>query len=167
MDPSLASQLAPRWRRLAAAAIDNVLVAPGAAMLLYSCFLLLSFTFAHPSGLTRMPPELNDQINILCKWGALLFVGVLLVQLAGQWLLGQSLGKMTLGIRIVAMDGRSAGLTRGVLARTVAVWLACGAANVVPGGMLWLALVDVLFIVRPDRRCAHDLLAGTVVVRKR
>ena len=32
-----------------------------------------------------------------------------------------------------------------------------------PGMVLWL--LDVLFIVRKDRRCLHDLVAGSVVVK--
>jgi len=44
--------------------------------------------------------------------------------------------------------------------RYVPVWLASSIPFI--GG--FLALIDILFIFREDRRCVHDMIAGTVVV---
>jgi len=106
---------------------------------------------------------------------------------------GQTIGKMVVGTRIVkAPDGSSAGFAAVVLLRsalpilvvagTFLLLIALGFASfqLVQGGVygtareqaaveagaaLWLLpLLDVLFIFRDDRRCLHDLLAGTKVV---
>ncbi len=106
---------------------------------------------------------------------------------------GQTIGKMVVGTRIVkAPDGSSAGFAEVVLLRsalpilvvvgTFLLLIALGFASfqLVQGGVygtareqaameagvaLWLLpLLDVLFIFRDDRRCLHDLLAGTKVV---
>jgi uncharacterized RDD family membrane protein YckC len=88
----------------------------------------------------------------LFAWYLLLFV-VYVWQLAAR---GQTPGKRLLAIRIVRLDGSRASFGHVVVLRTLLA------------GLLWLvpgfALVDPLFIFRADRRCLHDLLAGTKVV---
>jgi uncharacterized RDD family membrane protein YckC len=75
---------------------------------------------------------------------------------------GQSIGKRLMKTRIVDVDdGRNPGFVRTVLLRTI--------LNAVLGAIPFAgsvySLVDVLFIFREDRRCVHDLIAGTKVVR--
>ncbi len=74
---------------------------------------------------------------------------------------GQSVGKQACSSRIVGIDGQRAPLVRAVVLRT---WAPL-ALPMLPwvGGLL--AAVDVLFVFRRDRRCLHDLVAGTRVVR--
>ncbi|MBU8900782.1 RDD family protein [Corallococcus sp. M34] len=83
---------------------------------------------------------------------------------AGQaWLVhrrGQSLGKRAVGIRLVREDGQAVALWRVILLRNM---LPCVLGAMC--GPLWL--VDVLFVYSPERRCIHDRLAGTLVVRTR
>jgi uncharacterized RDD family membrane protein YckC len=69
---------------------------------------------------------------------------------------GQTLGKRVLGIRVVGARGEPIGYLQA-LGRVVGT-----VAAALPGG-LGLALAAV----RSDRRGAHDLLAGTRVVRAR
>jgi len=82
----------------------------------------------------------------------------------GQWVLisitAQSLGKRALGMRIVRhSDGAPVGFVRGVLLRAIV-------SRVLMRLMCRLgSLIDVLVIFTPDRRCLHDYIAGTVVVR--
>jgi len=93
--------------------------------------------------------------------------------LAGLWLLGlgilqiyllstkgQTLGKRWMKIRIIKLDGASPGFVGAVLLRV----FVNGLIGAVPylGGIY--GLVDILFIFREDRRCIHDLIAGTRVV---
>jgi uncharacterized RDD family membrane protein YckC len=74
---------------------------------------------------------------------------------------GQSVGKRIVGIRIVNIDdNRRTPFSKLVLLRTLPVQLV--AAIPLLGSLL--TLVDVLFIFRQDRRCVHDLIAGTRVV---
>ena len=74
---------------------------------------------------------------------------------------GQTLGKLALGIRIVDAVSNGAATAVKILGlRYVLVMLV--AAIPIIGGLL--GLIDFLFIFREDRRCVHDLIAGTKVV---
>jgi uncharacterized RDD family membrane protein YckC len=74
---------------------------------------------------------------------------------------GQSVGKLLVGIRITRVDGRPVGFVDGVVVRS---WV-FGIISVIPRNLgAVAALIDVLFIFRRDRRCIHDLVAGTKVV---
>jgi uncharacterized RDD family membrane protein YckC len=74
---------------------------------------------------------------------------------------GQTIGKMLVGIQIVQMDGAPVDFKSGVLLR---VW-APFALSLLPyvGGAV--QVVDALMIYGEERRCLHDRLAGTRVVR--
>ena len=75
---------------------------------------------------------------------------------------GQTIGKRLVKTRIVAVDdGRNPGFVRAVLLRTVLN----GVIAAIPFVGNAYSIVDVLFIFRDDRRCLHDLIAGTKVVR--
>ncbi len=92
---------------------------------------------------------------------ALVVIGVLLaltlsviqiVLLAEQ---GQTLGKKLTGVRIVKMNtGQNGGFVTNFVLRVLPLAL-------VPP----VALVDPFFIFREDRRCLHDLIADTEVVK--
>jgi uncharacterized RDD family membrane protein YckC len=73
---------------------------------------------------------------------------------------GQTIGKMVLGIRAADLDGNVPSFARLVFVRLLPVTVAC----LVPPVGWALAVIDALFILRRDRRCLHDLLAGTQVV---
>jgi uncharacterized RDD family membrane protein YckC len=82
-----------------------------------------------------------------------------------QWVLlstrGQTIGKIALGVRIVRYsDGGEVGFVTAVLLRSIVPGL-IGAVPYV-GGLF--GLVDILFIFGEERRCIHDLIAGTMVV---
>lgn len=74
----------------------------------------------------------------------------------------QSVGKILLGLRIVrAPDGGKATFGRAFLIRS-------GVPAVIEyipiiGFLFWI--VDTCFIFRADRRCLHDLMAGTKVIK--
>ncbi|GEP41029.1 RDD family protein [Brevifollis gellanilyticus] len=72
---------------------------------------------------------------------------------------GQSLGKKWMGIRIASFeDNSNAGFVKAVILRAI--------VNGLIGAFVpFYGLVDVFFVFREDRRCIHDLLAGTHVVK--
>jgi len=82
-----------------------------------------------------------------------------------QWVLisrtGQSLGKKWTGIRIELVDGNRIGFASGVVLRNWVPKL----MGVLPYLGFLFQLADILFIFRQDRRCIHDHIAGTRVVR--
>ena len=96
-------------------------------------------------------------------WPLEIIIYLLLLLLAQCTLLslkGQTIGKMTAKIRIVkAATGMNGGFIPNVLVRLFL-------SNLL--GIITLNLyhlVDGLFIFRGDRRCIHDLMAGTVVIK--
>ena len=96
-------------------------------------------------------------ILISPELGLLFLLAIIIVQMVLLTRDGQSLGKKAPDIRIVMYrTGENGGFMPNVLLRMVV------------NGMLAFihlyGIVDILFIFREDRRCIHDLIAGTVVV---
>ena len=90
--------------------------------------------------------------------GVLASLALLIVQLVMVAKHGQTLGKRFLGIRIVLKDtGENGGFVVNVVKRG----FLNGLLSLIPGYFL----LDSLFIVREDRRCIHDMIAGTVVIQ--
>jgi uncharacterized RDD family membrane protein YckC len=76
---------------------------------------------------------------------------------------GQTLGKLLLGIQIMRSgDDSRAGFLRAVLLRSLLPVFALFLPHVGP----FLVIADVLLIFRSDRRCLHDFIADTRVVRR-
>lgn len=74
---------------------------------------------------------------------------------------GQTIGKRILRIRIVRSDGSPASLGRIVGLRIIVAKI--------PSMLCYLgsiySITDACFIFREDRRCLHDLIADTIVVK--
>lgn len=130
---------ATRLSRLGAAIIDGVLFGAGV-------------------GPTMIGLSTSGSIGVFLFLFGLLTMLVLAV-LNFVWLStkGQTIGKRLVGIRIVNyFDGRNPGFMGAVVMR-----------NVVPAflGIIPLfGLVDILYIFTEERRCVHDLIAGTRVI---
>jgi uncharacterized RDD family membrane protein YckC len=90
---------------------------------------------------------------IACLWW-LGLIGYQVFLLATR---GQTLGKKWMGIKVVRTDGGPASAGSLIVMRFVVAQGILGAIPV-------YGLIDVLFIFRDDRRCVHDLIAGTKVV---
>jgi uncharacterized RDD family membrane protein YckC len=89
------------------------------------------------------------------------FVLFLLVQGYPLSQSAQTWGKKIVGIRIAMMDGEQAPFGTIVLKR----YLPVNVVGSLPFLGPILSLVNVLMIFRADRRCGHDLVAGTQVLR--
>ena len=75
---------------------------------------------------------------------------------------GQTVGKMLVKTRIVSVeDGKILPFGRLIGLRYIPIWV----ASLIPVIGSLLAMIDALFIFRADRRCVHDLIAGTKVIR--
>jgi uncharacterized RDD family membrane protein YckC len=154
-------ELAERGTRVVAFLLDHVLtVIP---FLPFLALYLLDFS--------RKKLDISSYILAyrFDQYAGLLGLGFLaLCCLVGyQWVLicktGQTLGKKWTGIRIEKVDGRALGFVNGVILRNWIVKLV-GSVQYL---RLVVFLVDSLFIFRADRRCLHDHIAGTRVVRVR
>jgi uncharacterized RDD family membrane protein YckC len=105
-------------------------------------------------GLSMLQDVLPAPLLVLFAVGALALSLTQLVLLARR---GQTLGKMALGLRIVRKDtGENGGFVVNVLLRS--------ALSSLLGLNPLYFLIDSALIYRADRRCLHDLLAGTIVV---
>ena len=75
---------------------------------------------------------------------------------------GQTLGKILLGVRIVSVeDGSILPVWKVFFVRYLPVTL----ASQVPLLGFFAFLINALFIFRADKRCVHDLMAGSRVVK--
>lgn len=150
---------ATRWQRLGAATIDCLLL----TIAFFALQLLLTFALASVG-----------------SWGA----GFFLFKTSYAWLdfilwatlfpllyaainwddlkVGQTRGKRILGIRLIMLDGRPAGTRTGMW--RMAVSNALGSVSYFFIGLI-ITLIDALRIFAADRRCFHDIVFGTRVVK--
>jgi len=73
---------------------------------------------------------------------------------------GQTVGKRVMNIKVVTLDGQLPTLGNHFLKRYAVYFLP---GQVPLAGQLF-SIVNILFIFGPQRRCIHDLAAGTKVV---
>ncbi|HXI55339.1 MAG TPA: RDD family protein [Polyangia bacterium] len=78
---------------------------------------------------------------------------------------GQTIGKIMVGTRVVRVDGTRAPFLNVVALRTWPLLVLSYIPGVNTTGAPLLAFIDALFIFRSDRRCLHDVIAGTKVIR--
>lgn len=144
----VAGDLAGRGARLAAAIIDGLVF--GVAM----------WAVATVSGISLFNPESVMSVGYWAAY-AVTMLAFLALQGALLHLRSQTLGKIALGIRIVRRDGSRAGVGRLVGLRLLPAWL----VGLVPFVGPLISLIDCLLIFRDSRRCLHDDIADTIVVR--
>lgn len=92
---------------------------------------------------------------------SIVILAVLAVNLVFWHRYGQSIGKRILSIKIIRSDGSRAGLGRIFFLR-VMIPVLIGAIPI--AGNLF-SIVDPLMIFRDSRKCLHDNIADTVVVK--
>jgi len=74
---------------------------------------------------------------------------------------GQSIGKRMVGTKIVYKNGSRIRLSNIILARVVPVTV----FGFIPLVVRFINLVDALMIFGREKRCLHDLIADTIVIR--
>jgi uncharacterized RDD family membrane protein YckC len=144
-------ELAPLGARLGAAVIDALLY----FVILLPLVLVAGFWKAMMSG--------SGQLDFGTLVGLFLIGLVTNLVLHGYLLhrYGQTIGKRVAGTRIVGVaDNAILPLWKILVLR----WLPVGVVSQVPYVGALLAIGNVLFVFRSDRRCVHDFIAGTKVV---
>ena len=147
--PVGAQELAGRGLRLGGAIIDG--------LILLAILLPLMFVGGYFSGMmSGQEPALATKL----MWAVMGFVLFVLVQGYPLSQSGQTWGKKALKMKIVDLEGRQPSFATLIGKR----YLPVQAIGLVPylGGLF--GLVNVLFIFGEERRCIHDLIAGTRVV---
>jgi uncharacterized RDD family membrane protein YckC len=161
--PSGTDVLASRGERFGASIIDG---------LLFTVPLIPTYMMVIP-GMTR-----QGKPNALAFWAAAAGTGarfylamVVCLALLGinAYLVnknGQSIGKKMLGIKVVRRDGSRATLARIFFLRNVLNSVIQYAASLLMPILSSLyVLTDLLFIFGNARRCVHDYLADTIVIK--
>jgi uncharacterized RDD family membrane protein YckC len=151
-DPSALAAPADRGTRLGAAILDGIIL-----MVMVYMPLMFVAVFAGAAGAAA-----GDSVA-----GALGVVGLGLTLVGFTvwcWLTiryirrnGQSIAKKIVGIKVIRTDGSPASLGRVFWLRNVVN----GLISIVP----LYGLVDALFIFGDSRRCLHDKIADTIVVK--
>ena len=135
------------WVRLVALFIDGIVVAPIIA--------LLVTTFTDFS-ISEYVAYYVDEDSIAFSWDIerFNFVDILYhAILVGLW--STTVGKKALGLYVLRADGRPTGFWRALVRET---------AKILSAFLLFVGFFIALF--REDRRTLHDLIAGTVVVKR-
>ena len=152
VDPAAGILLADRSARLGASLLDGLIL----GFMVY----LPVVVGALFGGVT--PADTNDGgmpagLGIGLLLGAVGFVVWLWLTIKCLKANGQSIGKKAVHIKIVRSDGSPVSLSR-------VIWLR-NAVNMVLGIIPLYGFIDALFIFGNARRCVHDHLADTIVIK--
>ncbi|MEZ8657249.1 RDD family protein [Vibrio splendidus] len=136
---------ASRWTRFLAFFIDGVIT----AVIILPIWMYTDYTQI-------------GEINLRELAAVYVYLGLMFLLVHGYLLnkKGQTIGKHLMDIAIVDMEGKPLGLYK-ILGKRVVPMLAF---KIVPISGNLIAMMESLFIFRKNRRCLHDLIAGTQVV---
>ncbi len=100
---------------------------------------------------------------------SLIFDVTLIFNVVLLTLRGQTAGKLCLGIQVVrSPEGTRAGFIKAVLLRSMLFLILIFAGSLSLGGVgVALLIADSLMIFRKDRRCLHDMIAETLVTKRK
>lgn len=154
LEENNAEALASRWSRLGAAILDAIIAAIVVVPIAFSLGIFEALMASVEAGADAV----GTQYTITM---AIVGLGTFFL-LNGYWLAtkGQTVGKKLVGIKIVTMDRQLPAFGKLIALRYLPLWMVTYLPMV--GGIL--PLIDVVFIFRSDKRCVHDLIAGTQVV---
>jgi uncharacterized RDD family membrane protein YckC len=150
------TELASLGQRLGAALIDVVIVLFVAMPVMY---LGGYFNTVMDAAMSGNQAPLSAQL----LWGAIGIAIFYFIQGYPLMANGQTWGKRVLKIKIVDLQGEKPSFWRLAGRRYLPIQL----SNMIPVLGAIIAIVNVLLIFRSDRRCGHDLIAGTRVVSAR
>jgi uncharacterized RDD family membrane protein YckC len=154
------AELASLGQRFGGAIVDG---------LVHACALLPVYLEGNILELLRLAGRSGNPLFLYTHTGtagvvaAALVLAVLGMQAILLTTRGQSIGKIVAGSRVVLTNGARAPFVNVVVLRLLPVWL----IPLIPKANGVLSLVDVLFVFGEQRRCLHDRVAGTKVVRAR
>lgn len=144
--------LASRWARLGGAIVDSLIMLPIAFGILLA--------LGAGSGLFR-GEGMGLGVQIL---GGLLTAAAFIAINYHFWEKnGQSIGKLAVGTKIVRTNGERCPASRIITHRVLPITI----AQQVPIVGTIIGLVDALLIFRANKKCLHDDIADTIVVRAR
>jgi uncharacterized RDD family membrane protein YckC len=154
--PAAEGQLAERGTRFVSQLVDGLLFLVALVPALIGGFQSGAFKEGGTTAIFRAFATGALGVASGLAWVSLIIFQAYLVATSGQ-----SIAKRLFKIKIVKVDGTKVNFMSGVLVRNWLMML----LQQIPVVNLILPLLDALFIFRQDRRCIHDLIAGTKVVQ--
>lgn len=156
IDTSTTGEKAGRLQRLGATLIDGII--GGLLVYVPAMFFVDLGSALTPEGEVNYTTLITPGAVLAALPGALLLLGIT------WWLVarnGQTIGKKLLSIKVVRSDGSRASVARIFWVRNVPFWL----VSFLPIVGVIISLADPLLIFRQSRKCLHDQLADTNVIR--
>jgi len=159
--PPAVDNSATRAKRLGAFLIDWVILAGFMGML----FEYLDLAPTQSMDMNAAIIEMAQKMSALPSadyWTLFFFPYVMFFLLHGYLLFnfGQTIGKRVMGIAIVTLDNRKPPFANLILQRYLTQWV----LGMIPNFGIIIRALDVSAIFRDDKRCVHDLIAGTKVI---
>ena len=155
--PVEGQEIGGRWERLGAALIDGLAV----PLVIYLPVIVVGAPMMILALSRHDVPQFTASIIAACGVSFLLAIAATVITILWVSRYGQTIGKRIVGVKVVRTNGTKAGIGRIFWLRNV--------VNVLPalipviGGLY--GLVDILFIFSESRRCIHDMIADTKVVK--
>lgn len=148
-------ELAARMTRLGAAIVDALIIG-------VPFYIVFFMVVPDPFGLATAA---NESLLSNTLFSLVLFACAFALYAVINWVPleanGQTWGKKLLNIRVVRSDGSPVGAKRVLFRR----YLPIQAVSILPFLGSIIALVNVVMIFRESRKCLHDDIADTVVVK--
>jgi uncharacterized RDD family membrane protein YckC len=142
IDPAAGIQLADRGTRLGAALLDGLVL----FVMVYLPF-LLSLIGARTGS--------SSWVGLIA--GGIGFIAWMFFTVKFLGENGQSIGKKACKIKLLRKDGSEVSISRVIIGRNL--------VNSVLGVIPLYGVIDPLFIFGNQRRCVHDYIADTIVVK--
>jgi uncharacterized RDD family membrane protein YckC len=142
IDPAAGIHLADRGTRFGAALLDGLIV----FVMVYLPFIL---------SIALGGKQSWSWIGLVVAGVGFIVWMVFTVKFLGEN--GQSIGKKACKIKLLRKDGSEVSISRVIVGRN----MVNGLLGVIP----LYAIIDVLFIFGNARRCVHDYLADTIVIK--
>lgn len=151
IDPAAGILLADRGARLGASMLDGIIFMLMVYVPLIVAALLSGATQKASSGID------SGAFGIGMVAALIGFLVWLAINIKFMKANGQSIGKKACAIKVVRGDGSPVSLSR-------LIWLR-NAVNLLLGVIPLYGIIDALFIFGDARRCVHDHLADTIVIK--
>ena len=156
---------ATRLSRLGAVLLDIVIFSAPLVPLYGILFSTLMHAGANPRNFTALWLSAMAGAGVFMYLGFLIYLALLVVTIVLVYRNAQTIGKKLMGIKIARTDGSRASLARIFWLRNVVNQLVTMVLVFVPFVGGFYPLVDTCMIFGEKRRCCHDYIADTIVIR--
>jgi len=146
----VADELASRGKRWLAAFIDSLIIIVIAFALMFALI-----------GLGNDPEAMKENGALTIIWPIILLVTFFAINWRHLSKSGQTIGKRILGIRVITLTGEVPNVWSHIFRRYLIFW----GIPLIPVIGEAIGFIGILLIFGSQRRCLHDYVAGTKVIK--